>query len=1121
MRYEKYYQHIFKLKKIRDAFHYYRFLIFAVTGTAVITSSTMFGIKGLINGEVLFANTITYGEPYQPTGTAIFEEVTYEYAVVDTDQWDEIAPIRVGNYQVRGKAKNNFNDYYYGKTYYYSIIPKPIKVSYLNDSVVYGEKPQLNLALTYQDQVSDYTMLVNDYSSRETLMEVDLSSLKIFDSAGDDVTYCYTFTQEPSSFKFLPRSIEFTFKGGEKIYDGTPLSNDMYEVKGELANGDRYELGQSMSQLMIGSIEKNIRQVRFFNQTGLDVSHLYSISTQKSESLLVTKRPMTLWSKPLSKLYDGLTFDDDQFVQETISGTLLAGHRLETTFAHTSVYLATNDVNAFTVTILNEADEVVNDLYNLQLEFGDFLITPRPLMVTTNSATKMYDGTSLGADGYTITSGELAPLDEIDAVCDRSILTVGEINNTCVFEIINPSGVEVTSSYNLNAISGQLLIGKRPLTIQLPRRQKVYDGILLEVKDFSYDERQLAQGHRITLDRWTSVINAGNYDHDFEWTILDSQGLPVTTNYEFQVLGIEDAIEIDKRPLSLQTKSDSKMYDATTLLPDTPLEAITEQDHQSWFDIIAGVPADDHKIRIIKSTNLTNVGMIPNVVEVVIEDERKNNVTSNYDLTINTGTLAINAFQSLTISSVDDSKTYDDQAFLSSSESHYSVTPSLFEGDRITNIRITSTQVDVGSSAMVIDPTSIVIRNNRNDIITNNYDLIIVANTGQLEVKQRELNVRISTQEKTYDGQPLVSNLQAQVITPTTIVPGHSLQVSSGVTPPVSITDYDNGKSTPTNSVVKVFRNNVDVTGNYNPKVEEGTLRINQRVISVETNGNSEDITPRYYNGMPFTTFTHIASLRQGSASLVTGHVLVTTFDNQGFYPINVFDSYTNTATFRVIDTFNQNRDVTFNYFFENTKFGTVQITKLPIMLKVIPLRLEYTGKQEGYNSPKSTIFPRSALDLNPVYYIPPTGNNSSLPSGFRIETGLNLQGTDVGEYANDFQFVDLAIYNAANERVDERNFAITKNIGLIIQRRPITISSRGGTQRESSESFPKIKEITKGTLVTGHTIVYPETPDIIFARPEPYIHEIYPPTIYDEFGRDVTSNYQITYQQGEVVIFR
>jgi hypothetical protein len=43
----------------------------------------------------------------------------------------------------------------------------------------------------------------------------------------------------------------------------------------------------------------------------------------------------------------------------------------------------------------------------------------------------------------------------------------------------------------------------------------------------------------------------------------------------------------------------------------------------------------------------------------------------------------------------------------------------------------------------------------------------------------------------------------------------------------------------------------------------------------------------------------------------------------------------------------------------------------------------------------------------------------------------------------------------------------------------------------------------------------------MILARPEPYINEIYPPLIYDALGRDVTFNYQITYQQGEVVILK
>jgi hypothetical protein len=545
-----------------------------------------------------------------------------------------------------------------------------------------------------------------------------------------------------------------------------------------------------------------------------------------------------------------------------------------------------------------------------------------------------------------------------------------------------------------------------------------------------------------------------------------------------------------------------------------PLTPLTKNQYKDWFDVISGDLADDQQIRVLKATNLTNAGTIPNVVEVVIENDQGNIVTSNYDLSIEMGTLSVDAFRSLTLISTSDSKTYDDKIFTSTT--HFQSSPErLFENDYISDIRMTSAQVDAGSSEIVIDPSSIVIRNNQGEIITNNYDLIILANQGQLTVEKRPLNVRINSQQKIYDGLPLVSNQPATILNPTTIVDGHSLQVTSGLTPPVSVTDYDNGKTTPTNSIAKVFRGNVDVTGNYNVKVEEGTLKINQRVISVQTNGGE-----KVYDGTPLTTFTPTASLRQGSNTLVTGHQLVPTFDKEGHQPTNVFDrfgqNYSNTATFRIIDTLNQDRDVTFNYIFQQTTFGNVRITKRPITLSVIPLRLEYNGKVQGYNAPKSIISPRSSGDSNPVYL-----TKGSIPEGFKLETGLNLQATAAGEYLNNFQLVDLAFYDSANQRIDERNFEITRNLGLIIQRRPITISSLSGEKSEDGLSFPKTKQISQGQLAEGHTIFYPETPDMIVARTEPYVNEIYPPTIYDEFGIDVTINYEINYQKGEVFIFK
>ena len=1104
MRYDQYYRQIFKLKKIRDYFHFYRFIIFAITGTAVLTSSTIFSIKGLINGEVFFANTITYGESYQPSGTAVFEAVTYEYANLDTDQWSETPPIRVGNYQVRGKARNNFSDFYYGKTHYYSIVPKNIVVEFSNNVVVYGDKPQISLPLTYQDQLSDYSIIIDDYSTQETTMEVDLSTLKITDSSGEDVTFCYRISQQSSPLTLLPRLIEFSFEGGEKIYDGTALSNDAYEVKGELVLGDRYEIDASLMQTNLGATV-NERQVSFFNQEGLDVSHLYDVTTE-SESLLVTKRPLRLRSNELVKVYDGKPFDTEQFFQETILGSLLPSHRIETTFMQTTRYLFGEDVNAFAVNILNDSDEFVNNLYEIELEFGSFSITKKPLTVTTYSAVQVYNGTPLKDDRYMITSGELSSLDRIESVCDRSILTPGEISNTCEFEIIHSSGTNVTNSYQLNQISGQLLISSRPLTIHLPRLQKIYDGIELETKDFSFDQAQLSEGDTLRLDRWTSVINAGTYDHDFQWEILDSEGIPVTSNYQLQVLGIKEAVTIDKRPLSLVTKSLTQTYNAT------PLTVFTAASNSDRFDIVAGDLAEGHTIEVVSSTNLTNVGTVPNVIQVVIENDQGNNVTSNYNLSIESGTLTVDSFKSLTLATTNRTKIYDDQVFTSTTD--FTVSPDLFPGDRISNILITSTQIDVGSSALVIDPNSIVIRNNKNEVITNNYDLIILANQGLLTVDLRPLHVRInSPQQKNYDGLPLFSNLQSQILSPTSLVPGHSLQVISGITPPVSVVDYDNGRTTPTNSLVKIYRGNVDVTDNYEPQLEEGTLQINQRVISVQTNGGT-----KVFDGTPLSSFTPTASIRPGSNTLVAGHQLVTTFDKEGYQPTQVFDRYgefyINSATFKIIDTFNQDRDVTFNYSFQQTTFGIVQITKRPITLSVIPLRLEYNGKLQGYNTPKSTIFPRDPLDFNPVYL-----TKGSLPSGFRLETGLELQAVNAGEYLNNFQLTDLAFYDGANQRVDERNFEITRNLGLVIQKRPITISSLSGSKKQDSFSFPKTKQISQGELAEGHTIFYPETPDMIAAQSEPYVHEIYQPIIYDEFDQDVTINYQITYQRGLVVI--
>lgn len=1079
MRYEQYYQRIFKLKKARDFLIRFRVLILSITGFVLALTSTLVSVKGIVQEEVFFANTITYGERYTPTASAVFGEAEFEYAVAGSSTWVAEQPVLVGNYQVRSKAENNFDGYYYGQTHFFSIVPKPIEIEFLNSSILYGERPNIRLHLAYQDTLNGYEIVFEDFATRQTFMEVDLASLSILNRDGLDVTSCYRITQEKAPISFLPRPLTYAFQGGSKAYDEQPIFNNQFVSTGTFAFDDYPVIGDSLAQVGIG-VTANLRTVNVFNANDQDVTHLYDISFT-TENLVVVPRPLVIQSPSRAKMYDGLPFEDDTF--EVQWDNLLPGHVMHPTFDHQDVYEVSELTNSFSYYITDENDDVVTNLYAINVRFGALEITSRPLQVNVQSAQKIYDATPLAAPTYVITNGTLAATDSISSVCEDTITEVGLIENDCTFEVLHTNGEIVTDNYELNAVPGELLIEQQPLAIQLTPLSKMYDGAVLTGDQFEISGT-LMPNHQVVQNDIPTPRNAGVYDNLSTFTILDDQGIDVTRNYDLTITGQASALTITQRPLSLETESSTRMYNGT------PLRNLD-------YTITGGSLAVNDVIVIdgTRSASVTNVGTLNNVLEVVIRNNNGNGqvVTSNYLLDVQPGELSITPFETITITSLNQTKVYDDQPFQTSSQLAYSLSRTLFSNDRISAIRITSDQVDVGQGGLTIDPSSIVIQNSSGQTITSNYTIVIV-NSGQLNVTKRFITVNMANLQKTYDGQPLVAQNQFSV-TGAGLAPGHAVSIGSP-TPQVSITNVSQSPAT-TNSTVTIRRTstNTDVTSNYQITKNEGSLTLFRRPITVTTNSAT-----KIFDGDPLT---YIPTANVTTGSLVPGHQLVTTFTQAAPNPTNTWETVSNTATFRIEDS--QQNDVTNNYLITNN-FGTIRVNPRPLQIGIIPLTVEYNGSLQGYQTPVSDV----RNNTFPLYI-----RTGTLPTGYRMESGVTIQGIYAGTYTN-FVTNDFKIYDSNNQVADLRNFTITKHGSVTIAQRTIIIQSLGGTKDADGDAFPETKEIILGQLAPGDVIEYGDTPDMIL--PGVYTHTIVVIRITNN-GVDVTSSYDIQRQEGTVII--
>ena len=108
--------------------------------------------------------------------------------------------------------------------------------------------------------------------------------------------------------------------------------------------------------------------------------------------------------------------------------------------------------------------------YTLKLETEDtsvthdFTVTARPLEITADSDSKVYDGTALENDGYSITGGSLADGQTLDSVTVTGSQTeVGSSDNVPSDAVILANGTDVTANYNITYVNGTLTVEAAPV----------------------------------------------------------------------------------------------------------------------------------------------------------------------------------------------------------------------------------------------------------------------------------------------------------------------------------------------------------------------------------------------------------------------------------------------------------------------------------------------------------------------------------------------------------------------------------------------------------------------------------------------------------------------------------
>lgn len=492
MLYDDYRRKVVKLANVLDFIKRFRVPIIAVLALILTVITVLVSIQGIVYEVAACPATIAYGEELGYRADAVFGGVKYEFSAEGSDEWSQDMALRAGDYRVRAVAKGPFGTKRYGTAHGFTVAPKEAEVSVSQKKVGYGEVPSVFAPLAYEDEIHCARFVYGDPSKPDSTVTADVSSITVTSADGTDVTDCYVFHALTSTIGFIPRDITVTVQNADKIYDGSELTFDGYELSRStpLAEGDKIVATFRAGRTDEGESE-NIPEIRIVKEAeGLDVTGNYNIDLVPGK-LTVQARPLYVTTYGAEKVYDGTPLSCDGFeIQEPKEDSgLLSGHSISVSELCEVTDAKTAD-NYLGFLVRDDAGKDVSENYQIFYECGQLTVQPRPLSVSTGSGIWMYDGAAHRNPAYTVCDGEneqsglLAGHSHALGVPDE-IVEAGTKENATSICIFDETGKDVTGNYAVAYRKGTLTVTPRPIEVTAGSDEKIYDGTPLTTDKFT------------------------------------------------------------------------------------------------------------------------------------------------------------------------------------------------------------------------------------------------------------------------------------------------------------------------------------------------------------------------------------------------------------------------------------------------------------------------------------------------------------------------------------------------------------------------------------------------------------------------------------------------------------
>ena len=365
------------------------------------------------------------------------------------------------------------------------------------------------------------------------------------------------------TLEIAKRPVTVTAKGGEKQYDGKPLTaaDTGYDIGGEgLVEGHEADVALSGSQTAPGASPATVESVAV-KDGDVDVANNYDVATADG-SLKVTNRDakyeVTLKANSSTgNVYDGTEKSakgvvTDRFVIDDVEYAVSGYETQDPAEVAAGVY-ANNVSGDFKVK--DPAGNDVTSEFAVHTEDGELEILPREVTLASGSATKIYDGTALelpdvtvGGDGFVGTEASVRATGSITDIG-------GPIDNTIVVE---PGEGFIAANYNVVYTVGKLTVTSASIDPDDPS----YTGIQI---NNPYDVQYNGQEQRwipSVFDRNNHKLVTGtDYTVSYSQDVRNVGVVTVTITGIGNYMGtVERAYNITPAPAVIRVNDSSKAY---------------------------------------------------------------------------------------------------------------------------------------------------------------------------------------------------------------------------------------------------------------------------------------------------------------------------------------------------------------------------------------------------------------------------------------------------------------------------------------------------------------------------------------------------------------------------------